>query len=446
MAKKNKYLTKTELKQIIQKLIDEDKFDIPITILEEVEEKILDRAEAIDAEKNRNDKKDKDSESIYLTKTKLERIISEIYKGYNFAKIDPGSAVGMVAAQSIGEPGTQMTLRTFHFAGIREMNVTLGLPRLIEILDARKNPSTPTMDIHIKEELQNDKEAVKHIANKIELTTVNSIATSIEIDGRTSMIRIYMDRELLEDKQISPKMVLKKIKHRREIKADLDEENYVIKIQGERTDDLKKNSAEAQKLKEKIKDIQIKGLKNVNRVLISISEDEKKKSDKKEKKEVYKIISDGSNFMQLLRIPGVDPRRSTTTHIHEIEQTFGIEAARNAILEEALNVMKKQGLDLNERHVMLVSDLMTWDGSIRQIGRHGISGQSSSILVRAAFEVTVKHLLEASISGESDELEGIIENVMVGQEIALGTGIIDLTINPDYRKFSKEREGRTIAA
>lgn len=426
MAKKTKHLTRKQLHDLIQSVDDDQSNNIPKEILRDLESKLLTRSEKIAVIR-----KESATDKTYLTKQKLTEIISETNKSYKFAQIDPGSAVGMVAAQSIGEPGTQMTLRTFHFAGLREMNVTLGLPRLIEILDARKNPSTPTMDIIIDDENKYKKEEVKKIANRIEITTVNSVAKSIEIDGRTNLIRIHLNKELLEDKNITPELVLEKIQFRREIDAKL-VEGETIEIQGERSDDIKKNASEAQKLKEKIKEISIKGLKNVNRVLIS----KVASSDGKGKNE-YKIISDGSNFMQLLRVPGIDPKLSSTTHIHEIQYSFGIEAARNAILDEAIKVMSGQGLDLDKRHVMLVADLMTWDGSIRQIGRHGISGESSSILVRAAFEVTVKHLLEASISGEADELEGIIENVMVGQEIALGTGIIDLTINPEYRKYSK---------
>lgn len=426
MAKKTKHLTRKQLHDLIQSVDDDQSNNLPKEILRDLESKLLARSEKIAVIR-----KESATDKTYLTKQKLTEIISETNKSYKFAQIDPGSAVGMVAAQSIGEPGTQMTLRTFHFAGLREMNVTLGLPRLIEILDARKNPSTPTMDIIINDENKYKKEEVKKIANRIEITTVNSVAKSIEIDGRTNLIRIHLNKELLEDKNITPELVLEKIQFRREIDAKL-VEGETIEIQGERSDDIKKNASEAQKLKEKIKEISIKGLKNVNRVLIS----KVASSDGKGKNE-YKIISDGSNFMQLLRVPGIDPKLSSTTHIHEIQYSFGIEAARNAILDEAIKVMSGQGLDLDKRHVMLVADLMTWDGSIRQIGRHGISGESSSILVRAAFEVTVKHLLEASISGEADELEGIIENVMVGQEIALGTGIIDLTINPEYRKYSK---------
>lgn len=150
----------------------------------------------------------------------------------------------------------------------------------------------------------------------------------------------------------------------------------------------------------------------------------------------YEVVSEGSNFMSLLRIPGVDPQRTYTNHIHEIADTLGIEAARNAILKEAHDVMEKQGLEVDPRHIMLVADLMTFTGDIRQIGRHGISGESSSVLVRAAFEVTVKHLLDAAIRGEQDNLVGVVERVMVGQEVMLGTGMIDLTINPNYQKFS----------
>ncbi|MHA2099802.1 MAG: DNA-directed RNA polymerase subunit A'' [Candidatus Kariarchaeaceae archaeon] len=419
---KSKYLTPKEVRSTITKFVEDKTKPIPIDILEQLEEKIFSRANKIARKVNTSP-----AGKTYISKDQLRVLISEIKRSYQFAQIDPGSAVGMVAAQSIGEPGTQMTLRTFHFAGVREMNVTLGLPRLIEIVDARRNPSTPTMTVALETEFAFDPDKSKEIARNIELTTIANIAKSVDLDQINQRVTIVLDEDLLEDKGITPEEVKTKTEYRRstlrvELEGDLihvtlDKENPPL--------------AELQKLSEKIRQIPIKGLKGVKRVLI------RKRKQSSEEQPEYEVVSEGSNFMQALRIPGVDPQRTLTNHIHEIAETLGIEAARNSIMREALEVMEKQGLEVDPRHISLVADLMTYTGEIRQIGRHGISGENSSILVRAAFEVTVKHLLEASIRGEADNLVGIIENVMVGQEIALGTGIVDLTINPEYRKFAE---------
>ena len=362
-----------------------------------------------------------------LTKKQLEQIIKEIVDSYEFAQIDPGSAVGTVAAQSIGEPGTQMTLQTFHYSGVAEMSVLRGLPRLIEILDARKNPSTPTMIIYLDEFAEKNEELSKQVAKRIELTTVNKIAQSITHSFSEGIVRLKLDEVLLVDKGIEPDTVMKKIQLRRKeckVEIDSDDKNTVI------ITPLKElKFSDLPKLAEKIREIPIKGIKNVSRVVVM-----------KDREGKYFLQSEGSNFSELLRIPGVDPTRCYTTDINQIAETLGIEAARNALVRESLFVMKEQGLDVDKRHVMLVSDLMTHTGEILQIGRHGVSGKKSSVFARAAFEVTVKHLLDAAIHGEYDPLEGITENVIVGQTIALGTGIVDLTMSANYREFSDEKK------
>ncbi|MCE7736544.1 MAG: DNA-directed RNA polymerase subunit A'' [Candidatus Heimdallarchaeota archaeon] len=421
---KSKYLTPKEVRATITKLVDDENKPITIDILEQLEDKIFTRANKIARKLNTSP-----AGKTYITKDQLRLLISEIKRSYQFAQIDPGSAVGMVAAQSIGEPGTQMTLRTFHFAGVREMNVTLGLPRLIEIVDARRNPSTPTMTVALEPEFAFDPEKSKIIARNIELTTIANIAKSVDLDQINQRVTIVLDEGLLEDKAITPEEVKLKTEYRRStLRVELEDSLIHVMLDKENPP-----LSELQKLSEKIRQIPIKGLKGVKRVLI------RKRKQTSEDKPEYEVVSEGSNFMQALRIPGVDPQRTMTNHIHEIAETLGIEASRNSILREAMEVMEKQGLEVDPRHISLVADLMTYTGEIRQIGRHGISGENSSILVRAAFEVTVKHLLEASIRGEADNLVGIIENVMVGQEIALGTGIVDLTINPDYRKFAESQ-------
>ncbi len=362
-----------------------------------------------------------------LTKSQLEQIIKEIINSYEFAQIDPGSAVGTVAAQSIGEPGTQMTLQTFHYSGVAEMSVLRGLPRLIEILDARKNPSTPTMTIYLDELTEKSENLAKQVARRIELTTVNKVAHSITHSFSEGTVRIKLDALLLKDKDTEPQTVMNKIQLRRKeckVEIDQEDENMIV------INPLKElKFSDLPKLAEKVREIPIKGIKNVNRVVVMKSKEGK-----------YYLQSEGSNFSELLRIPGVDPTRCYTTDINQIAETLGIEAARNALVKESLSVMKEQGLDVDKRHVMLVSDLMSHTGEILQIGRHGISGKKSSVFARAAFEVTVKHLLDAAVHGEYDPLEGITENVIVGQTIALGTGIVDLTMSSNYREFSDKED------
>jgi len=370
---------------------------------------------------------ERELKSKKLTKSQLEQIIKEIVNSYEFAQIDPGSAVGTVAAQSIGEPGTQMTLQTFHYSGVAEMSVLRGLPRLIEILDARKNPSTPTMKIYLDEFAEKNEELAKQVARRIELTTVNKIAHSITHSFSEGTVRIKLDEILLKDKAIEIQTVINKIQFRRkECKVEPDSEDkdtiVITPLKELKFSDLPK-------LAEKIREIPIKGIKNVSRVVVM-----------RDREENYFLQSEGSNYSELLRIPGVDPTRCYTTDINQIAETLGVEAARNALVRESLFVMKEQGLDVDKRHVMLVSDLMTHTGEIQQIGRHGVSGKKSSVFARAAFEVTVKHLLDAAVHGEYDPLEGITENVIVGQTIALGTGIVDLTMSSNYREFSDDKK------
>ncbi|MHA1298300.1 MAG: DNA-directed RNA polymerase subunit A'' [Candidatus Helarchaeota archaeon] len=341
----------------------------------------------------------------------LDLIIDETIKSYDKAKIEPGEAVGIVAAQSIGEPGTQMTLKTFHYAGAAEFNVTLGLPRLIEIVDARRNPSTPMMYVYLDEKCRYDKEKAKKIAQDIELTTIENLANAIEIDLATMQIIIKIDPARIKNKDLTIEDIMDKMVKLK--KGELSNKGNTIFLKP-KTDQLDK----IQKLIEKIHDFPIKGLKGVKRVIIR----------KDQELGEFIIHTDGTNLQAALQVPGVDCVRTRSNHVREIAQTLGIEACRESIIKEGMALLEEQGLDVDIRHIMLVADLMTRTGTIRQIGRHGISGKKSSVLAKASFEVTVKHLLEASIRGAEDPLKGITENVIVGQLIPLGTGCIDLLI------------------
>ncbi len=369
-----------------------------------------------------------------VTEEELKRVIDLSFRYFLRAQVEPGEAVGTVAAQSIGEPSTQMTLRTFHYAGVKELNVTLGLPRLIEIVDARKTPSTPTMTVYLDEEHRYDKEKALEVARKIEMTKVENVASSVEIDWFNVMIIVHLDPDMMEDKGVTREDVIKAIsKLRIKGRAEPDPEDeyaVVVKLDPEAYNSL----AELQKVRDKILNAKIKGIKDIKRVIVQQREDE------------YVLVTDGSNLAQVLEVDGVDPTRTISDNIKEIEQVLGIEAARQAIINEIMDVLENQGLDVDVRHIMLLADAMTWTGEVRQVGRHGIAGNKPSVLARAAFEVTVKQLVDAAVQGEVDTLRGVTENIIVGQPIPLGTGMVLLVMNPQefvrrVKKTEEEREG-----
>ena len=351
-----------------------------------------------------------------LNKKVVKKILDSVEDAYLRSLVEPGEAIGTVAAQSIGEPGTQMTLKTFHYAGVAELNVTLGLPRLIEILDARKNPASPYMTVYLEPKFAKDKEKAQEVQRMIELSTVESISDDITVDLALMQIQITLNNVLMTDKGISPELVVEKLSKLKKGEV-LNNQNEIIVDSKDLTID------EIYKLNEKIRDLKLKGVKGISRVIMS----------RDQELDEWVLYTAGSNLPDVLSIPGVDPTRIKTNHIQEIRDTLGIEATRQAIIDEATAVLQEQGLDVDIRHIMLVSDIMTQDGSLRQIGRHGISGEKESVLARASFEVTVKHLLNSAARGERDKLRGITENVIIGQIIPLGTGTVDLIMWPGYQ-------------
>ena len=343
-----------------------------------------------------------------LTRAGVEKTIKLTVEHYKHALMEPGEAVGIVAAQSIGEPGTQMTLRTFHYAGVREQNVTLGLPRLIEIVDARRIPSTPIMTIHLTRKYRKNKEAATEIARNIIHTTIEDLAQAIYEDPIRDEIVVDLNKTMMEDRRVT----LEELKNQLEIAHVLS--NCAIKARGNRVRIKPEKTENLKKLLPKISSFHIKGVPKTKRVLVT------------EESREWIIRTDGSNLPKVLEPPQVDASQTTTNNVHEIANTLGIEAARNALIHEAESVLEEQGLDVDVRHVMLVADIMTSTGEVQQIGRHGISGKKSSILARAAFEITVPNIINASVTGESDPLDGVTENVIVGQSIPIGTGLVEL--------------------
>ncbi len=345
-----------------------------------------------------------------LDEVELNQLVIKVQEAYERARIEAGEAVGTVAAQSVGEPGTQMTMRTFHYAGVAELNVTLGLPRLIEIVDARKKIATPTMDVYFEEEFRNDEEFVRTLANKIGKSTINDVLDNQEIDYGNMEFIATLDMKKIEDKRLDFLDILSKVE--KAFKKVNIKDNILT------FEPSKPSIRELRLLADKVRTLQISGTKNIGKVIIRKDEFE------------WVIHTEGSNLKDILKEEGVDKIRTTTNDIHEIEVVLGIEAARNAIVRELNNTLSEQGLTVDIRHIMLVADMMTSEGEVKSIGRHGISGEKSSVLARAAFEETGKHLLHASIRGETDNLTGIIENIIIGQPIPLGTGSVSVTMKP----------------
>jgi DNA-directed RNA polymerase subunit A'' len=330
--------------------------------------------------------------------------------------MEPGEAVGIVSAQSIGEPGTQMTLRTFHYAGVREQNVTLGLPRLIEIVDARRIPSTPIMTIYLAEEHRKSREAAVKVARGIVYTTLEDLAKVIYEDPLHEEIVVDLDRTMMDDREVTMD----------ELKEGVEIPNCAVRIRASSLHIKPKKADMIKKILVKTSSFHIKGVPGIKRVLVTEEHGE------------WVIRTDGSNLPKILDVLGIDTTRTTTNNVHEIAKTLGIEAARNALIYEAESVLEEQGLDVDVRHVMLVADMMTSTGEVQQIGRHGISGQKSSVLARAAFEITVPNIVEAAIKGESDPLAGVTENVIVGQSIPIGTGLVELYMSTFEEKGKKK--------
>ena len=357
-----------------------------------------------------------------LTVEEATKIISYVISEYEFSMIEPAEPVGTVAAQSIGEPGTQMTLRTFHYAGIREFNVTLGLPRFIEIVDARREPSTPVMYIYLDEEHKYDEHKAKEVARRIEFTRVVNVAAEIDIDLLNMRFVVRLDPVMLEDKGVTVEQVKKVLEKTKIGRVEVDPDNpLVIYVYLEPTESF--SLIDLQKKKEKILNAKIKGLRKIRRVIIQSMVNEEGRTE-------YFLVTEGSNLKDVLEVPGVDPRRVYTNNIHEIEEVLGIEAARLALIREMKNVLEEQGLDVDVRHIMLVADIMTQTGRVRQIGRHGVSGEKLSPLARAAFEMTTQNLFEAAARGEVDRLLGVTETVIVGGVIRMGTGMVEVNMNP----------------
>jgi len=335
-------------------------------------------------------------------------ILKEVQKAYDEARITPGEAIGIITAESFGEPSTQMTLNVFHFAGVAEMQVTVGLPRLIEIFDARKKPSTPEMKIPIKGKYSKTIEAVREVALKVRQTKLRDIIDEITINVAKSNVEVFLDKKIMRELDIKAKDVIAKlISDLKDVEIKEGDDSLILKPKSKEL-----TLSDVYKLKERAKNVHIKGLSDVTHVLPI-----------KDKDGFYIVHCAGSNLKDALKLEEAEQDRIVTNNIFEIADILGIEAARTAIIGEANKVIRDQGIDIDARHIIFLADLITRTGLIKGVTRTGITGEKGSVLARASFETPIKHIVNASLVGEKDELNSVVENVILNQPVPIGTGL-----------------------
>lgn len=328
------------------------------------------------------------------------------------ARISPYSAVGILAAQSLGEPGTQMTMRTFHYAGVAE-HVPTGLPRLIEIVDAKKEPKKSVVEVHLVDAHKSKENSAKAVAREMESVLLPEVAL-IQEDMASQRLIIKLkedDAKLFGATMEMLKEAVKKTAGAHKVEQRGNKISVTLKEEKE------KPIKELRRITVKLSKALVKGVAGIKKSVVIKDRGE------------YFIRASGSNIKDIMKLDKVDASKIYTNNIIEIEKTFGIEAARNATVKEMQSVMDLQGLAVDVRHIMLLADAMTSDGKVKSIGRHGLSGEKAGVMGRAAFEETIKHLVNASVVGEDDNLVGVTENIIVGQTIPIGTGRIKLGMN-----------------
>ncbi|KAM1218950.1 hypothetical protein ACFX13_046898 [Malus domestica] len=360
-----------------------------------------------------------------VTSTQLEVFLDTCISRYHSKKIEGGTAIGIIGAQSICEPATQMTLKTFHFAGVASMNITLGVPRIKEILDAVKNIHTPIITAAL--ECDTNEKSARVVAGRIERTSLGQIAENIQIvmTARSASIVITLDISMIQDAHLSvdANVVKESILQIRGIK--LKSEN--IKVLDVRKlevfpagTDRNKLYFRLHSLKNMLPSITVRGINTVKRVVIN-NEKEAKTNHKK-----YKLFAEGRGLLEVLGTEGVDGCRTTSNDVLEVQRTLGIEAARVCIIEEIKSTMKQHGMNIDCRHMICVGDVMTYMGEVLGLTRFGAKKMEKSVIALASFEQVADHLFNGCVNGRVDAVRGVSECIIMGVPIRVGTGMFNI--------------------
>ncbi|KAG8938722.1 hypothetical protein FRC03_006984 [Tulasnella sp. 419] len=353
-----------------------------------------------------------------VTESQLMTFLSIAAEKYIKAKIEPGSTVGAVGAQSIGEPGTQMTLKTFHFAGVASMNVTLGVPRIKEIINAAKKISTPIITCKLVS--ATSEQSARIVKGRVEKTYLGDIAAIIEEawGADTTYIGIHIDLEAIRKLQLeltvddirTAIVAAKKLKikshsvledpvHKNRIKVFVDGEDKYYQLRA---------------LKRALPGVVVNGIPTVARAIINIIDKNSERGNKDDKE----LLVEGYGLRQVMTTEGIVGEETTSNHIMEVQTTLGIEAARRTIINEIQYTMSSHGMSIDPRHVMLLGDVMTYKGEVLGITRFGVAKMKDSVLMLASFEKTTDHLFDAAAYGKSDSIAGVSESIIMGNPAA----------------------------
>ncbi len=342
----------------------------------------------------------------YGEKADLKKL-ETIYKN---SMITPGEAVGVIAAQSIGEASTQLTLRTKHSAGLSLINTTAGLPRLVEIFDAKKEILTPVMDVYLKEEYAKSKQKASDFASRLIEIKIKDLVSSYNVSIRKKSVNLVFDRETLKSYGLTLRDITQKISA---AKMESHIEEDTLTVIDKTADSVKKLI----RLRNKLVEISVSGIPDISRAILNTAQDG-----------TFWIKTVGTNLEEVLKLDEVDQKMTFSNDIIEVSKVLGVEAARNLIVEEINSTLSNVGLKVDLRHMLLIADAMCMDGTVRGIGRYGLSGETESVLARASFEVPLKHLFEAGMYHETDQFKYTANNIMSNQVIPVGTGGVKLVV------------------
>ncbi|XP_068111539.1 DNA-directed RNA polymerase III subunit RPC1 isoform X3 [Hyperolius riggenbachi] len=362
-----------------------------------------------------------------VTPTQLEKFLETCRDKYMRAQMEPGSAVGALCAQSIGEPGTQMTLKTFHFAGVASMNITLGVPRIKEIINASKNISTPIITAHLDRD--DDADFARLVKGRIEKTLLGEISEYIEEvflpDDCFLLVKLSLERIRLLRLEVNAETVrysicLSKLRVK---PGDIAVHGEAVLCVTPRENNKSSMYYVLQSLKEELPKVVVQGIPEVARAVIHI--------DEQSGKEKYKLLVEGDNLRAVMATHGVKGSHTTSNNTYEVERTIGIEAARSTIINEIQYTMVNHGMSIDRRHVMLLADLMTYKGEVLGITRFGLAKMKESVLMLASFEKTADHLFDAAYFGQKDSVCGVSECIIMGIPMNIGTGLFKLLHKAD---------------
>ncbi|MFB6204791.1 MAG: DNA-directed RNA polymerase subunit A'' [Candidatus Nanohaloarchaea archaeon] len=359
--------------------------------------------------KERSDELPPKYDGMDLTTNEREKL-KERYREMQY---EPGESIGIVAAQSLSEPATQLTMETYHQAGGAQVSLTAGLPRLIEIVDARREPKTPAMDVYLEEDY-NSKEDAKKVARKLREVVFEDLITQDTIDIMELKVEYELNQDLMDDYDVDSEDIRSRIKDSvKKAKITFDDDTLVLESTEDDYDlrdlkDLKNDTEEAR----------IKGLKGIEQVVINEQDGE------------WRLQTAGTALRKTLKLEEVDDTRTISNDLFEVLRVLGVEALRRRIIEETNETLSAQGIGVDDRHIMLLADMMTRKGELQGTTRYGLVGDKESLLARSVFEETKKHLREGTLQGEEDSLEGVVENIIVGQPVPVGTGQVELS--PKY--------------